>query len=288
MAVYLGNSQVGFNYVPSVAGTTNIEVVPLEITSNGTYTATAGSAYSPVTVNTVPEIKMGVLRADATLLKSVKQDYLLLTSNKITNESYTSSLPTYSTSTITLRTGSDVVLDTISLNITNYNYYVLLRTLTTPIYNINTKAKGRAEYHLSEYMYELIQTDANLFKALLDNTLSTGTIAALTACGSCARLVYWNSATALNLYSTTGYGTYQTVNAPTYSSGTLTIKDTNVGIRGSATYLASTYYNAITDIRVQTVIDVYQAPKTATTKGWSNTSSLYHIANCISSNGTLT
>ena len=287
MAIYLGNQMIGINGIAQESGNAFVTLNTLNANTNTTYIAPSGTAYSQVNVDVPPTINYGVLRPDATLVKSIKQNYLLMEDEKITNTNYTSSFPAYSTSSITLRTGSGT-LDTISLDMDNYNYYIMICTLTYPIYNnVSTKGKGRTEYHFSENTYELIQINGNVFQALLDNTYSTSSAATLSSTGSFARLVYWSSGTAVTIYNG-NYGTYQTVTAPTYSSGTISIKDTNVGIRGSASYFSSTYYNAISDIKVQNIFDIYKVSKNTNTKGWNNTSIVHHIANCIANDGILT
>ena len=113
MAIYLGNQMIGINGIAQESGNAFVTLNTLNANTNTTYIAPSGTAYSQVNVDVPPTINYGVLRPDATLVKSIKQNYLLMEDEKITNTNYTSSFPAYSTSSITLRAlGSSTVSPT--------------------------------------------------------------------------------------------------------------------------------------------------------------------------------
>lgn len=60
MAIYLGNLKVNMMAGTTEGGSSGATVEPLSVTSNGTYSAPAGTAYSPVTVN-VPTLSASAI-----------------------------------------------------------------------------------------------------------------------------------------------------------------------------------------------------------------------------------
>lgn len=223
-----------------------------------------------------------ILRPDATVFQTYTYDQLIKADNQL-DEGVT--FPTYSTTLVTLRGVKDLT-PTLTLDQTNYNYYIIERFLTIPIYNITSKAKGRFEYATGCAMYEFVDIKSNDFKALLDGTTYNNTYAhTLVATGSAYRDLYWNGNSTLEIYSGSSYGTNQSLASPTFSNGVLTLRSPSCSIRGSTTYLTSTYYNAITDIRYQYIIQVYRAPKnTLNRDGWSISQGIMNIVDCVNNN----
>jgi hypothetical protein len=76
-------------------------------------------------------------------------------------------LPAYSTSAKTLLAAANLT-PTISIDLDEYDYFISTKILTIPEYNVTTLAKGRQEYSLSVYNYELIHIPINTFNALID------------------------------------------------------------------------------------------------------------------------
>lgn len=230
-------------------------------------------------------LKMGVVRPDAELLQTWSGDYLANADKSIT-------IPAYTTTSTTLYTG-DNLTPTVTLSNANYRYYVLERFLTIPQYSITTKAAGRQEYTAMSIAYEITNFNGSTFKALLDGTAYTSrNVAVLPAGNAFIRCAYFSSGTAISVYTANTYGCAQTVNAPIISSGTaasptFTAKDPNLTIRGSSTYLSSTYFNAITDIRCQYVIELYRIPKDTTDTygmdGWGHYTQMLHNITCAQS-----
>ena len=231
----------------------------------GTYSA-GGSTLTPYAI-----------RPDATLVQSYTYDKYMVADEELT-------IPAYSTSAQVLKASAS--LGTITLDRDNYNYYVLVRMLTIPTYSITTAAKGRAEYQIGSHLYEIVDIPASSMHSLLDPTkYYTTRLNYASTAQSIYRLVYYSSGTTIATYSTQGYGAYQGVVAPSVSSGVLTINSPTVGMRGSTSYFTSTYFDAVTDIRAQYVIEVYKAPKNnLNIDGWGNDQQIKHIIDCVNSN----
>lgn len=244
----------------------DVPAVVLPTTEGGTAVFTEGGGTTA--------LKWGVMRPDAELVERYTFDQYV-------NADLEIEIPAYSTTAKTLITGA-ALTPTVSLDYANYNYYVLERFLTIPEYSVTSKAKGRVEYHTASYLYEIAEIPASTFRAILNDTKYTSRTISTAAAGAMYRLIYWSSSTAITAYSTAAYGAYQAVVAPTISSGVLTINSPNMGVRGHTTYFTSTYYNALTDIRVQYVIEVWRAPKgNLNLDGWGLAQQLEHVASCV-------
>ena len=99
------------------------------------------------------------------------------------------------------------------------------------------------------------------------------------------REVYWSSATAVGVYTSGAYSANQGVTAPTIASNkTITIKSPTITIRGHASYLTQTFFDAIEDIRCQYVIELWRVPLTGT-DGWAHGTQMDSIFNDIANNG---
>lgn len=202
-------------------------------------------------ISYVPDLQNILLRLDAELIKTWSHDSLAVTDDEVT-------IPAYSTSAQTLITAENLT-PTIDLDYTNYNYYVVEEFLTTPVYSTATAAKSRNEFGIGCVLYELMDIPADTFKAASGKKYASRAVGA--AAATCYRLLYWSSASALGIYTASSYGVAQVATAPTISSGKWTIKAPTLQMRGSTSYLTSTVWGTITDIRRQYVIKVYRAPK---------------------------
>lgn len=214
-----------------------------------------------------------VIRPDAVLVSRWAADEMVVADRGAT-------LPAYSTSAQTVLAAD--TLGTRSIPAAEpVDYYVTMRMLTIPLYSVTTKAKGREEYHFSSYLYDFANIPARSMKALLDGTAYASATTPICSCGL-VRELYWSSGTALSLYTATTYGLSQIATAPAISGSTLTIKSPSVSIRGHATYLTSTYFNAITDIRRQYVIELWQAPRMSlNVDSWGTRQQTLHIIDCV-------
>lgn len=225
-------------------------------------------------------VKPYVIRGDAEIVQSYAADELLVEDLEI-------ALPAYSTTAKTIVTGASLSI-TVPLDYANYNYYVEMRSLTIPIYDTTTKQKGRMDYTANSYHYEVIEIPANEIETLEGKIVSTSRSVAVTSLGSVGRSIYWTSASAVANVTNSTYGPQSTAQAPTISSGVMTVKAPNYGIRGSTTYMASGAWGHMTDVRYQWKIDVYRAPKGDATDGWPHTSNMRHILENVRDGGTLT
>ena len=219
-------------------------------------------------------IKFGVIRPDAELLQSYTYDKLLVADNVGT-------WPAYSTSNKTLLSSANLS-PTITMSYEDYHYYVLERMYVYPIYNTITVGAGREEYHFSSLCYEIAQVQENTFNAM--NGTPYGTRVFTISGEPVGRLIYWTSSSAMAGYNGTAQGLMINPTAPTASSGVLTIKSPSVTVKGGATYLSSTYFDAVTDCRIQYIIEVYRVSNESELIGWGNTQQLLRMASCINSN----
>lgn len=188
-------------------------------------------------------------------------------------------IPAYSTSAKTL---VNVIMlpTTVTVDMNNYSYLIAERFLTIPEYSVETLAKGREEYQFSSYTYEIGDIEPNSMHSLIGNkTITTRNITYLAR--ALVRSIYWSSASAIAIHNYT-YGVMQVAAAPTISNNTLTIYAPSITLRGNTTYFTSTFYNALTDIRRQYVIEVYRAPKNnLNVNGWDCSQQSNHIVSCV-------
>lgn len=227
------------------------------------------------------DLKPILLRNDAELVSTHSYDKMIVEDEEKT-------IPSYSTTAQTLK-ATENLSETVSLSYANYNYYIAERFLTIPYYNVETKGKGRSEWQFTSALYEIIEIPANVFKALSDPTKAyTSRSYNVIASGAYSKEIYWSSTTAIGVYTSNAYGVYQTPVAPTVSSSTLTLKTPTLGVRGHTTYLSSTYFNALTDIRYQWVIDVWRVPKNSMNEdGWIGYQNAKQIIDCLYDDETL-
>lgn len=277
---------------PLIAGSSGGSV---NVQSTKSYTATTiGSqtispdtgydAMGEVSLTVTPSLKIGVLRPDAEKVQTWSADYLVHADKSVT-------IPSYSTTGSTL-VASASLTPTYTLACNSYYYYILLRCLTIPQYSVTTKAKGRFEWSYTSAAYEIVDIPENSCESILDSKQYTSNNIYVFATGVQPRALYWSSGSAIAVYnptsiSTSSYGVNQAITAPAVSSNTsatatLTITSPSVVIRGSTTYLTSTYYNAISDIRAQYIIELWRVPwNSLSLNGWSITSQAQHIISCI-------
>jgi hypothetical protein len=231
---------------------------------------------SSVIVNPIT-LKMGVELPAAELVQSFTYDKFIVADEGVT-------LPAYSTSAITLKSSANLT-PTVTLSLTGYDYYVLARYLTTPVYNTSTIAKGREEYAFSSCAYEIVSIPLNTFVSSNGKKYASQNTTTLPV-GVLNKLFYWTSATALGVYNGAAYGCYQTVQTPSVSSAsslspTFTLKSPVLYIRGHSTYFPQAVWNTLTDIRYQYIIDVYRVQKNAyNLNGWGIFQQADHIIDC--------
>lgn len=244
--------------------------------SKGTVTVPSGY-YGSQATKQVPLVPYAI-RPDAELIQSYTFDQYAVADLGLT-------IPAYTTTAQNLKTSTNLS-PTVSVDLTNYRYIIAERFLTIPEYSVTTKGKGRQEYTWCSYIYEITRANANEFATIIDPTKKITTVQNLISTNTLFRLLYWSSSSAIALYSSNGYGAYQTPTTPSVSGTTLTVKSPVLAVRGSTTYFTNTYMNALTDIRYQYVIDVYRAPmNNLNVDGWEQDQTLQHIIDCVNTSG---
>lgn len=244
--------------------------------SKGTVTVPSGY-YGSQATKQVPLVPYAI-RPDAELIESYTFDQYAVADLGLT-------IPAYTTTAQNLKTSTNLS-PTVSVDLTNYRYIIAERFLTIPEYSVTTKGKGRQEYTWCSYIYEITRANANEFATIIDPTKKITSVQNLISTNTLFRLLYWSSSSAIALYSSNGYGAYQTPTTPSVSDTTLTVKSPTLAVRGSTTYFTSTYMNALTDIRYQYVIDVYRAPmNNLNVDGWEQDQTVQHIIDCVNTSG---
>lgn len=230
---------------------------------------TLGTAGSDITL---------AMRPDAELVQTWSDDYLVHEDKGVT-------IPSYSTTAATLIASANLT-PTFTTDYNNYDYIVITRTLTIPIYSTTTAVKGRVEYHASCVTSEYGRFASGTFKAINGSGKSYTTTTTQTMnSATMGRLIYWSSTSAITAYSTVAYGTYQTPQAITSGATAITVKSPACAVRGHTSYFTSAAWANMTDIRCQYVIELYRAPKNALGQdGFFYQSGLINIANCAQSN----
>lgn len=216
-----------------------------------------------VVVRALP--KLGAIRGDAELIHQWHVDERLVRDKLVEN------LPEYSTTARTIVTGANLT-PTVTLDYTQYNYYTVLYGLAIPIYNTETKRKGRCDFGASVALHEIVEIPAGEIVTADGSTAYTSRNVTVTGHGSLGRELYWTSATGISVASNVTYGAYVTAQAPSVSSGVMTCKAPNYGIRGNTSQMTSAAWAEMTDIREQWILEVYRAPKGDTVDGWGLTS----------------
>lgn len=221
-------------------------------------------------------LQMGVMRNDAELVKTWTHDSLFVTDDQGT-------IPAYTTSATTL-TAAASLGTTYTVDTANYDYFILIRGLTIPVYNTSTPAKGRNEYAVMSAAYELVNYPASTFTSLVGNKSYASDFPLVTTAYAAYCLLYWSTASAVKVMNGTSYGVAQTVAAPSISGSTLTVQSPTLKIRGSTTYLTSAVWGTMTDIRWQYIIECYRAPKNhLNLNGWGLLQQGLHIVGCAKS-----
>ena len=255
-------------------------------TANGTYDVTN---LAELVVNVSggggsTALKNGVIRPDATLVRTWAADRRFVQDDAGT-------IPAYTTSTKTL-IASAALTPTETLDLSTYDYYILERFLTIPIYNTATKSKGRPDYSAASSIYEILVLPPDIMESLDGSTSYSKRSDAIAALASMHRMPYWASATELRLLASSDYGVSQRVEVPSLNEQTqvLAVTSPRLTIRGNATYLASAVWSTMTDIRYQYKIELWRSKKgDLNLDGWGHFMQLVHIFDDVKTNsGTLT
>lgn len=215
--------------------------------------------------------------ASGELIKTITFDKNMISDNLI------QSLPGYSTSEQTLLNTSDI--DTsLTLDPDTYDYYVLERALTIPAYSIDTVAEGREDASFASGLYQVCRIPKNTYKSIINPSKSApANNNSLVVAAEVTSVMGFNYNGSSSIDYSISYGLVTKTVSPTlhYSTSVLTIKSPLYTVKGAGSFLNSTYYAAITDIRVQYVIEVYRAAKNSL--DWTNKGQLLKIADALAS-----
>ena len=221
-------------------------------------------------------LKRGVIRPDAELVETWSYDKLWI-------EDEGNTLPPYSTTAITLKASEQLDV-THEWDLDNYKYLVLMRGLAIPFYNMNNIARGRVEFSISNAAFELVSTETGDFRAFVDPTIASRSpvLGWLTAGGAVYRMPYiTNSLGQLSVYSATSYGIWVVMVGPTYGNGVSSINSPNLTLRCQANVFDKPFYEALTDIRFQWIIELWREPiGSLDYDGWTANQELEHILEC--------
>ena len=247
------------------------------ITQNGIYNASSDSAdgYSSVTVNVSggsTTLKLGVLRPDAELVQKWTYDKYIVQDEGAT-------LPSYTTTAQTLK-ASTLLSSSITPDFTSYCYIIVTRGLAIPVYSINTIDKGREEYAI----YSRVDEMTHVFTRFGNTDSSLDVFSSPPS--NVNRIVYWNSGTALRSANATSGANFANPTNTAISNNNLNIYSPSLRLQGSTSYLTNTYFNSLTDIRYQYIVELYREPLgSLNLDGFNHISQTTHIVDCMNTSG---
>lgn len=252
---------------------TDTTAVAADVVSGKQFYAADGVLTTGTYAPSASTVKKGVIRPDAELVDKWTMDSYAVADLGLT-------IPAYSTSNVNLRTEQDIevyVGDPLT-----YRYFITGRTLTIPVYNIATLAKGREEYAIEYGFYEWLYNPSGQMTTI-DGSKEDGEFSQIIG-GGYGRELYWRNETSVSIYASNMYCARQSLGFPTIGSNkNLTIKSPAISIRGSATYLAQTFFEAIEDIHCQYVIELWRVPLTGV-DGWVLGTQMDSVFNDIANN----
>lgn len=226
-------------------------------------------------------LKPIILRPDAELVQSWTRDRRVVADDGVT-------LPSYTTTSKTLiaSVGVNPPLG-VEIDCSQYTYQALIRALAIPEYNITTTGKGRVEYGFMVFVMDITDINAGELRGILNNALSVNSRAVSIQMEKYQHLVYYSKATELSCLNTGSVlrGIMQDVALPSVNTAQLHLAYPSLTIQGNATYLANTYYNALSDIRYQQIIELWRAPKgNLNVDGWGAWQNVRKIIECVNRN----
>ena len=212
-----------------------------------TGTASGGSSLAPI-----------ILRPDAVVEWELTEDKYAVADLGLT-------IPSYTTTEQVLRAESQ---ETMTLDWTNYDYYLYQIALTTPVYSVATPSTRREIYCAQYYRDGIFAIEAGTYRAPSGETFNNPNYSTLQS-SFVNRYFYYSTATAVSV-TTSSNGCYQGIQAPSINNGELTIKHGRVLMKGNNSYFNSTNWGQLTDFRVQRVVRLMRAPKgSMNVDGWT-------------------
>lgn len=220
--------------------------------------------------------KFGVIRPDAELVYKWTYDkkYVADLGNTI---------PSYTTSRTTL-ISSEALTPAITPS-NDYVYFVLYRTIVYPIYSTTSRGYGYEEYMFSISAYERIVAKPGVIKNA-SGIAHNSPLTFMLPCGSTSQIIYNSGSTSISVGNSPQYGFRTSIDAPTTK---MNISSPYLFFRGSSTYMSSTAWEYVTDVRFMYVVEVYRYPNNENElDGWTGQMQMMRAIDCFNNGGTLT
>lgn len=218
-------------------------------------------------------IQQIIIRPDAELEESWTYDKRIVADEGIT-------IPAYSTSAQILKTSQ--LLDEITADVEHYRYYVTARSLVIPEYNTTDTGRGRFEWSSMVASHGFIFTPMAELHPLVDSEHTIATNSAAVQGGASYRGLYFSSQTGISIYATTTYGIWTSYAAPTYVVGNMRISSPSLTMRGQPNILDEPYWEALTDIRFQYIIEMWRVTiDSLGYRGWQEQQSIDKALDCL-------
>lgn len=218
-------------------------------------------------------IQQIIIRPDAELWKSWTYDKRIVADEGI-------AIPAYSGSQVILKVSE--ILDEITPDFENYRYYIAARSLVIPEYNTTETGRGRFEWSSMVGAYDFVFTPMAELHPLVDSTYTIATNAAAVQGGISYRGLYFTTPTNVSIYANTAYGIWTSYAASNYIGGKIRVTNPSFVIRGQANILDQQYWEALTDIRFQYVIELWRVPiDSLQYRGWECQQSVDLSLDCL-------
>ena len=228
------------------------------------------SAIGDIRPETIQRI---AIRPDAELWQSWTYDKYIVADEGVTISAYT-------TTAQTLKASEQ--LDEITADVEHYRYFITLRTLAYPEYSTSNTGRGRFEWSSMLGTYEFIFTPMAELHPLVPGDYRIATNSAAVQGGVSYRGLYFSGADGLSVYATSTYGIWTPNVAPLYVSGKMRVNSPSFTMRGQPNILDQPFWEAITDIRFQYVIELWRVPLGSLQyDGWSNMQSVDLALDCL-------
>lgn len=228
------------------------------------------SAIGDIRSDTIQRI---AIRPDAELWQSWTYDKRIVADEGVT-------IPAYTTSAQTLKASEQ--LDEITADVANYRYFTALRTLAYPEYSTSNTGRGRFEWSSMVGAYEFIFTPMAELHPLVPGDYRIATNSSAVQGGVSYRGLYFSSVDGVSIYATPTYGIWTPSVAPAYVGGKMRVNSPSFIMRGQPNILDQPFWEAITDIRFQYVIELWRVPLGSLQyDGWSNMQSVDLALDCL-------
>ena len=250
------------------SGTKNIS-----ITENGVRTEDVTNYASAQITTNVPQMQRITLRPDAEVLQSWTYDKRIVADEGI-------AIPAYSTANQVLKTSGQI--DEVTADVEHYRYYVTARSLAIPEYNTTNTGRGRFEWSSMIASHGFVFTPMEELHPLVDGEYTISTNSAAAQGGASYRGLYFTSSTGISVYTTVSYGIWTSYAAPTYVVGKIRVNSPSFTMRGQPNILDQPFWEALTDIRFQYVIELWRVPNESLGyRGWQEQQSIDKALNCL-------